>query len=94
MTYVPSSNSPANQSCQMFMNIKNLDYVPNSVNIQNQINMIQSPVSNPKGDYQDNQQILFISFGTNSASALNAVDFCVNKIGMITENFTTEFLLL
>lgn len=93
-TYVPNSNSPANQSCQMFMNIKGLDYIPNSVNVQNQISMIQSTVSNPKGDYQDTDVILFIVCGTNSASALNAVDVVVNKIGFITNNFTTEFLLL
>jgi hypothetical protein len=93
-TYVANSNSPANQSCQMFMNIKGLDYIPNSVNVQNQISMSQSTVSNPKGDYQDTDVILFIAFGTNSASALNAVDFVVNKIGFITDNFTTEFLLL
>ena len=93
-TYVANSNSPANQSCQMFMNIKSLDYIPNSVNVQNQISMSQSTVSNPKGDYQDTDVILFIAFGTNSASALNAVDFVVSKIGIITDNFTSEFLLL
>jgi hypothetical protein len=94
MTYVASSNSPANQTCQMFMNIKNLNYTPNSVNIQNQISMIQSPVSNPKGDYQDDQQVLFIVFGTNSASSLNNVDFACTKIGVITDNYTTEYLLM
>jgi hypothetical protein len=78
----------------MFANIKSLTFTPQSINIQNQISMSPSTVSNPKGDYQDNQQILFISFGTNSASALNNVDFSVSKIGVITPNFSAEFLLL
>jgi hypothetical protein len=92
--YVPDSNSPANQTCQMFMNIKNLQFTPQAVNIQNQISMSISPVNNPRGDYQDNQQILFISFQTSSSSALNNVNFVVNKIGMITDNYSTEFLLM
>jgi hypothetical protein len=92
--YVPNSNSPANQTCQMFMNIKNLQFTPQAVNIQNQISMSISPVNNPRGDYQDNQQILFISFQTNSSSSLGNVNFVVNKIGMITDNYSTEFLLL
>jgi hypothetical protein len=92
--YVPDSNSPANQTCQMFMNIKDLQFTPQAVNIQNQISMSISSTNNPKGDYQDNQQILFISFQTNSGSALNNVNFVCNKIGFITDNFSTEFLLL
>jgi hypothetical protein len=92
--YVPDSNSPANQTCQMFMNIKNLQFTPQAVNIQNQISMSVSPVNNPRGDYQDDQQILFISFQTNSSSALNNVNFVVNKIGMITDNYSTEYLLM
>jgi hypothetical protein len=94
MTYVADSNSSPNQTCQMFANIKSLTFTPQSINIQNQISMSPSTVQNPKGDYQDNQQILFIAFGTNSASALNNVDFSVSKIGMITPNFSAEFLLL
>jgi hypothetical protein len=93
-TYVPASNSPVNQTCQMFMNIKNLTFTPQAVNIQNQISMSLSTVNNPKGNYQDDQQILFISFQTNSASALNNVNFVCNKIGMITDNYSTEFLLM
>ena len=92
--YVPDSNSSANQTCQMFMNIKNLQFTPQAVNIQNQISMSISSTNNPRGDYQDDQQILFISFQTNSGSALNNVNFVCNKIGMITDNFSTEFLLM
>lgn len=94
MTYVPNSNSSPNQTCQMFMNIKNLSFTPNSIGIQNQINMIQSTVNNPRGTYLDSDIILFISCGTNSSSALNAVDFSCSKIGMVTDNFSAEFLLL
>jgi len=92
--YVPDSNSPANQTCQMFMNIKDLQFTPQAVNIQNEISMSISSTNNPKGDYQDDQQILFISFQTNSGSSLGNVNFVVNKIGMITDNYSTEFLLM
>ena len=94
MTYVPDANSTANQTCQMFMNIKELQFTPQSIGIQNQISMSQSTVQNPKGTYLDTDVILFIAFGTNSGSELNAVDFSCSKIGMITENFSAEFLLL
>lgn len=92
--YVPDSNSSANQTCQMFMNIKNLKFTPQTINIQNQISMSISSTNNPRGDYQDDQQILFISFQTNSGSALNNVNFVCNKIGVITDNYSTEFLLM
>ena len=94
MTYVPDANSTANQTCQMFANIKGLTFTPNSINIQNQISMSPSTVQNPKGIYLDTDVILFIAFGTNSGSALNSVDFSCSKIGMITENYSAEFLLL
>jgi len=94
MTYVPDSNSTANQTCQMFMNIKSLSFTPNSIGIQNQISMSPSTVNNPRGTYADTDVILFIAFGTNSGSALNAVDFSCAKIGMITENYSAEYLLL
>ena len=94
MTYVPDANSTANQTCQMFANIKGLTFTPNSINIQNQISMSPSTVQNPKGTYLDTDVILFIAFGTNSGSALNSVDFSCSKIGMIAENYSAEFLLL
>jgi hypothetical protein len=90
-TYTPTSNSTANQTCQMFMNIKSLSFTPNSIAIQNQINMAEA-ITN--GTYADSDVILFIAFGTNSGSALNSVDFSCSKIGMITNNFSGEFNLL
>jgi hypothetical protein len=94
MTYVPDTNSSPNQSCQMYVNIKNEPFTPQSIGIQNQINMVESSVNNPKGVYADDQQILSISFQTNSASALNTVDFACTKIGMVLDNYSAEFLLL
>jgi hypothetical protein len=90
-TYTPTANSTANQTCQMFMNIKSLSFTPNSIAIQNQINMAEA-ITN--GVYLDSDVILFISFGTNSGSALNSVDFSCSKIGMITNNFSCEYNLL
>jgi hypothetical protein len=90
-TYAPTANSSANQTCQMFMNIKSLSFTPNSIGIQNQINMAEV-ITN--GVYLDTDVILFIAFGTNSGSALNSVDFSCSKIGMITNNFSAEYNLL
>lgn len=89
--YTPTTNSTANQTCQSFMNIKSLSFTPNSIGIQNQINMVQS-ITN--GTFLDSDVILFIAFSTNSSSPLNSVDFSCSKIGMITNNFSGEFLLL
>ena len=95
MTYVAVVNSSPNQTCQMFANIKSLPFTPQSINIQNQIPLIESTVQNPKGIYADTDSILFIAFGTNSASGLvNAVDFSCSKIGMITNDFSAEYLLI
>jgi len=94
MTYVPDANSSPNQSCQMYVNIKNEPFTPQSIGIQNQINMVQSSVNNPKGVYADDQQILSISFQTNSASALNTVDFACTKIGAVLDNYSAEYILL
>jgi hypothetical protein len=90
-TYAPTTNSTANQSCQMFMNIKSLSFTPNSIGIQNQINMAEV-ITN--GVFSDSDVILFIALGTNSSSPLNSVDFSCSKIGMITNNFSAEYNLL
>jgi hypothetical protein len=77
----------------MFGNLQNLTFTPNSINISNQISLVASTYQPIKGDYQPNQEILFISFGTNSASALNSVEFSLLKLGMIT-TYSSEFLLM
>lgn len=89
--YTPTTNSTANQTCQMYANIKSLSFTPNSIAIQNQINMVAGTTN---GTYLDTDVILAVVFGTNSGSALNAVDFSCSKIGMITENFSAEYNLL
>jgi hypothetical protein len=73
------------------MNIKSLSFTPNSIAIQNQINMAEA-ITN--GTYLDTDVVLFIAFGTNSGSALNSVNFSCSKIGFITNNFSAEFNLL
>jgi len=90
-TFVPASNSTANQTCQMYANIKGLSFTPNSIAIQNQINMTQSTTN---GTYLDSDVILAIVFGSNSGSALDAVDFSCSKIGVITDNYSAEFNLI
>lgn len=55
------------------------------------VNMIQSPVNNPRGNYAPNQQILTIAIGSNSASAVNSVEFVMQKLGIMTASGTTEF---
>jgi hypothetical protein len=94
MTYVCTTNSSANQTVQAYANIKSLPFIPNSIAIQNQLPMIQSTVNNPRGTYLDTDVVLFIAFGTNSASPLNAVDFSCSKIGMITNTYSAEYNLI
>lgn len=90
--YVPTANtSSPNQSAQCYANIKNLSFTPNSFGIQNQIPMVASNDDNPKGDYQDNQQVLFWSFQTNSGSQNNNVEISLLKLGIIT-TFSQEYL--
>jgi len=55
--------------------------------------MIQSPVNNPRGTYAPTEQILAIVIGTNSASAVNSVEFIAQKLGVMTATGTQEFLL-
>ena len=56
-------------------------------------NMIQSPINNPRGTYASNQIVEFFSFGSNSGSTTNSVEFVLNKFGIIT-NTTQEFIMM
>ena len=56
-------------------------------------NMIQSPVNNPRGQYLPSEQILTVAIGSNSASAVNSVEFIGQSLGLITANGTTQFNL-
>jgi hypothetical protein len=93
-TVVPSVFQGANSFVQCFGNLQGLSY--NSANVWGNYvysPLIASDVQNPKGDYQPTQEILFISLGSNSASAVNSLDCSLLKLGMIS-TFTQEFLFL
>jgi hypothetical protein len=55
--------------------------------------MIQSPVNNPRGTYAPTEQVLAIVIGSNSASAVNSVEFIMQHLGVITSTGTTDFAL-
>jgi hypothetical protein len=93
-TIVPSVLPSANSFVQCFGNLQNLSY--NSANVWGNYSnspLIASTYQNPKGDYQPNQQILFVALASNSASSQNNLDCSLLKLGMIS-TFTQEFLLL
>lgn len=93
-TVTPTANSLPNQMVQCFANLQNLSSEPDSWAIPNKISMLASPFQPIKGDYQLTDKVLFVAFGTNSASAINACEFSVLKVGMITSGFSNEFLLM
>jgi hypothetical protein len=93
-TVVPSVFQGADAFVQCFANLQGLSY--NAPNVWG--NFVASPlvgsdVNNPRGDYQNDQEILFISLGSNSAAAVNSLNCSLLKLGMIS-TFTNEFLLL
>lgn len=93
-TVVPSVFQAGDTFVQCFGNLQGLSY--NSANVWGNFvysPLIASDVQNPKGDYQNDQQILFISLGSNSASAVNSLNCSLLKLGMIS-TFTNEFLFL
>ena len=54
------------------------------------VNMYPSPVNNPRGTYASGQSVEFFSIGSNSASAINSVEFAISKFGIMTALGTTE----
>jgi hypothetical protein len=55
------------------------------------VNMIQSPVApNPRGDYLPTEVVGFFAIGTNSGASLNSIEIAVSKLGIMTQNGTTE----
>jgi hypothetical protein len=93
-TVVPSVFQGANAFVQCFGNLQGLSYnAPNVWGNYVASPLIASDVNNPKGDYQNNQDILFISLGSNSAASVNSLDCSLLKLGMIS-TFTNEFLFL
>ena len=91
MTYIINTTPVANKSYTMFMNASGTCPTPSSYasNIQT---MIQSPVNNPRGVYAPTESILAFVIGTNSASAVNSVEFIAQKLGVMTATGTQELL--
>ena len=63
-------------------------------NYETQIQYQPSTVNNPKGSYQQTDNILAVVIGTNSASATNAVELVVNKLNLHYADFTQSYLLI
>ena len=55
------------------------------------VGMQQSSVNNPRGTYSGTDEILAFSIGSNSASAVNSVEFVLQKFGVSTINGTQEW---
>jgi hypothetical protein len=72
--------------------IINKSFVP--YNYETQIQYEPSTVNNPKGNYQPTDNILAVVIGTNSASAVNSVEFVVNKLNLHYADFTQSYLLV
>jgi hypothetical protein len=59
---------------------------------QTLINMDLSPVGGSNvGPFLPDEEILGFAISSNSASAVNTVEFCISKFGIMTENGTQEF---
>jgi len=63
-------------------------------NFETQIQYQQSSVNNPKGTFSQTDNILAITVGSNSASAVNTVEFVVNKLNLHYDDFTQSYLLV
>ena len=61
---------------------------------ETQVAYNQSTVNNPKGTYLPTQKVLAIVIGTNSASAVNNVEFVVQKLNIIYDTFTQSLALV
>jgi hypothetical protein len=92
MTYIINTTPVANTSYTMFENVSGTCPNPSAYASTIQT-MIQSPVNNPRGTYLPTEQILAFVIGSNSASAVNSVEFIAQKLGIMTSSYTQEFLL-
>lgn len=91
MTYIINTTPLVNTSYTMFMNASGTCPTPSAYasNIQS---MIQSPVNNPRGVYAPTESVLAFVIGTNSASAVNSVEFIAQKLGIMSATGTQELL--
>jgi hypothetical protein len=63
-------------------------------NFETQIQYQQSTVNNPKGTFSQTDNILAVTIGSNSTSAVNSVEFVVNKLNLHYNDFTQSYLLV
>lgn len=85
----------ANTRYFMFSNVSGTCPTPSTPFVSTLINMELSTVAGSNiGPFSSNELILAFNISTNSASALNSVEFAVNKFGVITPTGTQEILLL
>jgi len=63
-------------------------------NYETQIQYEPSTVNNPRGNYQPTDKILAVVIGSNSGSAVNSVEFVVNKLNLHYADFTQSYLLV
>jgi hypothetical protein len=84
----------ANTRYCMFTNLSGTCPTP-AYYAQTLINMELSPVgSSNVGAFAPTEVILAFTIGSNSASAVNSVEFCVSKFGIMTANGTQESALI
>lgn len=90
-TYVITDTPTINTSYTFFANASGSCPSPN-IYASTLLEMSPSTVSNPKGNYAQNEEVLFFSIGTNSASPVNSVEFVLRSFGVMTVDGSTEFV--
>ena len=61
---------------------------------ETQIAYEESTINNPKGTYLPTDKVLAVVIGSNSASAVNSVEFVVSKLNIIMDGFTQSLQLV
>ena len=89
-TYVITATPTINTSYTFFENASGSCPSPN-IYSSTLLEMSPSTVNNPRGSYAQTEDILFFAIGTNSASAVNSVEFILRNFGVMTVDGTTEF---
>lgn len=89
-TYIITDTPTINTSYTFFENVSSSCPEPN-IYASTLLEMSPSPVNNPRGSYDQNENILFFSIGTNSVSPINSVEFVLKNFGVMTVDGTTEF---
>lgn len=89
-TYIITDTPTINTSYTFFNDVSSSCPPPN-IYASTLLEMSPSPVNNPRGSYDQNENILFFSIGTNSVSPINSVEFILKNFGVMTIDGTTEF---